>query len=220
MLRTWQKFGLFYVLAGVRACANLVSLMLGVGIFTRAVGAVGGLGQVYVRAVIAYSSLVHAGWISAVCTLNFFFFFFYFVLYAIILFGFFIIAHTVNLGLVFGRTGGWSGKLATTWIMFLVCISSLIGLPPFLGAFLKLTGIIILGNFTILGLSVLLLRSVVGLFYYLRILFRVRLETTEIGFSGNLSLKGSLVSSRSLMIFVMLNIVLGLPFFIRLGLLL
>lgn len=61
ILRTWQKFGLFYVISGVGLGGMLLEVFIIRATFTRVVGAIGGIGQVYFRVILAYSSLVHSG---------------------------------------------------------------------------------------------------------------------------------------------------------------
>ena len=53
---------------------------------TRVIGGVGGVGQVYFRSIIAYSSLVHSGWIVVIRFIRDIALFFYYLIYMVIVF--------------------------------------------------------------------------------------------------------------------------------------
>lgn len=61
ILRTWQKLGVFFVVRGIRITSRVRGLIIIRALATRIIGGAGGVGQVYFRSILAYSSLVHSG---------------------------------------------------------------------------------------------------------------------------------------------------------------
>ena len=53
--------GIFYVLSGLRFLRELSNFLIVTAVITGMVGGLGGVGQVFIRPLIAYSSLVHSG---------------------------------------------------------------------------------------------------------------------------------------------------------------
>ena len=99
----------------------------------------------------------------------------------------------------------------------LVSLLSLGGLPPLLGSSIKLLGIIILFPLMQGRLVVLIARSVIGLFYYLRVVFRASLSFRNIYGCLGLSRKGRELGFSSSFLSLSLNRMAGIVVFFVLG---
>ena len=172
-MSSWQKLGVLYVISGRGIGGVVLRFTLGMRILTSIVGGFGGVGQVFYRSIISYSSLVHSGWIMVVCLVREGMFLVYYLVYSFIAFFLFRLFNFLNtLNLRINRRGPIGRDNIKFWLI--ICVLSLGGLPPMVGALLKLIGISVLVKVSFILLGFLLLSSVVGLFYYLRIFFRIR----------------------------------------------
>lgn len=91
------------------------------------------------------------------------------VIYSVLLGGLLLSLHVFNLYKVVDVPGWVSGGKLMVWLLVGRFFISLRGIPPLLGSGLKLMGImIIIGRFPLV-LGVLILSSMVSLYYYLRV---------------------------------------------------
>lgn len=102
----------------------------------------------------------------------------YMALYIVILGGFVSSLWLSHLSYVGGLTiKNSKGGNVVFWVR--AFFLSLAGLPPLLGSVLKLYGVLVLNNNFLLVLRVLIFRSVVRLFYYLNMFFRLSVRGVE-----------------------------------------
>ena len=137
-------------------------------ILSRTIGSLRGLNQTITRIIIAYSSINHIGWMLAAITIRKPLWFYYFLIYAavsssvIIIFHINQIYHFNQLSLIHPST--------LTKISLFTSLLSLGGLPPFLGFLPKLIVVKELAfSFQIIWLIFILGRTLLVLFFYLRI---------------------------------------------------
>ena len=145
-------------------------------IVSRMIGAIGGLNQTLLRKIIAYSSISHIAWILAAICHNITLWFYYMLVYSLISTSlvFFLkinqIFHFKQISLI---------KEPQEKIRYFLGFFSLGGLPPFLGFFPK---IIVISTLTITGnflwLVFLLIRSLLTLFFYTRLIVRAFVIST------------------------------------------
>ena len=184
MLSAWQKLGTMFFISGVGLSGYLMGLTVVRGLTTAFIGAVGGVGQVFYRALIRYSSFIHSGWMVLIRVTREIYLFFYFFLYSAISLFLFRLLHKLGgrgVG-VGGSTGLSCPYLAWLWVVF--NILSLAGLPPLVGAILKLLGIGAVCSFSFVSLVILLVCSVISLFYYLVIFCRVSFKRLSFAFES------------------------------------
>lgn len=131
------------------------------------IGGVGGINEVSLRKLLIFSSLNHIGWIIIPLVSENEFWFIYFLFYCLIITITVWILHILNLyylNQIFSVRVSWVNKLT-----LIIRFFSLGGLPPLLGFFPKLVLIEIrAGGIIVLVLSLIVIRSVITLFYYLR----------------------------------------------------
>nr|YP_010042730.1 NADH dehydrogenase subunit 2 [Pentaceraster mammillatus]QPC56355.1 NADH dehydrogenase subunit 2 [Pentaceraster mammillatus]WRK21206.1 NADH dehydrogenase subunit 2 [Pentaceraster mammillatus] len=169
-LSTWQKLAPFVVLANVVDSLE-VSVLACLGMLSVLVGGWGGLNQTQVRKVLAFSSIAHMGWIcstvgyslSGGCVML--------LVYVIINSGVFLLAGEYDL-----KSLSHVGRLSYFNYGGAVCLAlgvlSLGGLPPLFGfsiKFVSLSCLVASGSFLLAG--VLVLGSLLSLFFYLRVAF-------------------------------------------------
>lgn len=167
LLMTWQKIlPLSLIIYCFNSEYNLVVLVCGA--LSRIVGGVGGLNQTRLRPLLGYSSIGHIGWI--LCgryysgVVGIVYFFFYFMIRLCIVWVF-IYTRSHSPGIKFTHFSG-------SFFFFFARLGLLIslgGVPPFTGFFPKWLVISSLDSFSLL--FILLLGSLINLYYYLNVCF-------------------------------------------------
>lgn len=177
ILRTWQKIApLFIIVAGIASLTSSKIIILQAVIRTL-IGGIGGLNQTHLRPLLAYSSIRHLGWIirssiiSTSVTLT------YFVTYSLITVSIILICNTfsVKKNYISSFTNLSLPLILSLILLFL----SLAGLPPLLG-FLPKWLIIkcIIAQRIYIYVIIIILGSLIRLFYYLSIFFNLFLNSS------------------------------------------
>nr|AXP84531.1 NADH dehydrogenase subunit 2 [Perumytilus purpuratus] len=155
MILTWQKLAPF-VLVGWTFSS---SMLIASAVLLALIGGVGGLNQHSVRALMAYSSLVHSSWMLMALLSSFSLFLLYWIIYSVSAF------------LMFWSCSYYNKQfLKSKMRAFVGCCSLLMlsGLPPFLGFFTK---VLVFLSVNSVALFVCVLGSVVSLKYYISFFF-------------------------------------------------
>ena len=173
LILTWQKIAPFTILSYF----NSSELVITAVILSSLVGAIGGLNQTNLKLILTYSSIAHTGWIIILCSISLNIWFNYFLIYSLITA---TLVPMLNFSEISSIKEINSSKLSSTQkYCILVTILSLGGLPPFLGFYAKLSAIIIiLSAAPTLILMVLILSSLVSLFYYLKLTYNILIIST------------------------------------------
>jgi len=205
VVRVWQKLGLIWFLRGLGLGEVMLSLLEIFVVITSIIGGLGGLGVYHYRVLVAYSSLVHVGWIVIIRVVSSVGFLFYWSLYFLIIGGFIIWFYYYGL-----RTFSDFVYLKSSFIDKVrggVYFFSLAGLPPFSGVFLKVLGIMVLLHRFPFVLFFLMLSSALRLFYYSKV-FAVLNLSNFVGF--NLWLERGFEKLGLVFVSFILNCFLGL----------
>jgi len=174
ILITIQKIAPFFLLIQtINNSPILTSIVAGL---SSIVGGIGGINQTLLRPLIAYSSIGHIGWILRAILISNRSATLYFTSYLLIISTTILRVILLNLNSIFIST-----KIERSPILTLFLVLSFInigGLPPFFGFFIKATVInhLLRTGFFFLTL-LLILGSVINLFYYLKIVFINTLES-------------------------------------------
>lgn len=168
ILITWQK------LAPIRILSYFVEVKLCLlifAIFSVFIGALGGLNQLSLRKLLAFSSINHVGWMLFCVAEHDLLWFIYFFVYSFIRFGIIIFLKLFNLYYLSQVYFFFSVSYSFKFFIF-ISILSLAGLPPFLGFFPKLCLIESL-SFQIINFRAffIVLMRLVTLYYYFKIGF-------------------------------------------------
>jgi len=170
ILSTIQKLSPLILLSIIFSSID-VKLILPVIIFNSFVGGMGGINQTQIRPLIAYSSIVHMAWIICLCYLSIPILWIYLLIYFIILSSLITTFFSFNSW----RTSKFNIKKNKSFSIVIISflgLLSLAGLPPLLGFLPKWMRIYIIshrGQITII--FILIIGTLLSLFYYLRIFF-------------------------------------------------
>nr|AFN41719.1 NADH dehydrogenase subunit 2 [Hipposideros obscurus] len=174
ILLTWQKLAPLSILYQISHSINL-DILLTISLLSIVVGGWGGLNQTQLRKIMAYSSIAHMGWMTAVLTYNPTITLLNLVLYILMtsttfmLFMFNSSTNTLSLSHTWNKT-----PLITTSI--LVMMLSLGGLPPLTG-FLPKWMIIqeLTKNDSIIMPTIMAITALLNLFFYMRLAYSTSL---------------------------------------------
>lgn len=206
ILASWQKIAPLTILFSSQYFIFPLTFII-IASINALIGGIGGLNQTHLRAIIAYSSIGHIGWIIASIPLSIKITVFYFFIYTIITVSIIrIIAIYKHL------TSSFSRALFNSRPSFFICLTliliSLGGLPPLLGFIPKwiIFSYLSLYSWNV-PLLILIAGSLINLFYYLRIAFNFFLSTpsrpsNNISFSTSITIL-TLSSCFSSLLFVL-----------------
>lgn len=173
IIACWQKIApLFILLLLSKKIPN--PLIISCAALSVLIGGWGGLKQIRIRKILAYSSISHLGWISAtlffIPEAAFVIFLFYIIKKTMI----FLICHKKNLFFISKLKK--KNIIPSITILFSISLLSIGGLPP-LGGFLKklIPIIIFLKKNIIIIIPIFILGSLIRLYFYLRVVFKARL---------------------------------------------
>nr|YP_009499366.1 NADH dehydrogenase subunit 2 [Scutopus robustus]AWL21425.1 NADH dehydrogenase subunit 2 [Scutopus robustus] len=161
LLNTVQKVGPIFLFSLFFLLTPMSSIIL---LGTALTGGVGGLSQSKMRSLLAYSSFVHLAWILCLSHLDLYYSSIYMMLYFLLSSIIFCLGHTYNFSLI---TISPSQKM-----VFFFGLLSLGGMPPLTGFIMKWFAISTISlHSCFFLLSVLLIGTLLSLYYYLSLLF-------------------------------------------------
>nr|UAA82788.1 NADH dehydrogenase subunit 2 [Tarebia granifera] len=174
LLTTWQKIAPILLVMCVLGTNSIYMVFLIVCLLSAGsslIGGVGGMNQTQIRALLAYSSVGHLGWIMYAGCYSESGMKIYFSIYIIISVCIFLDLWVLDSGNL--KNLGSVGKAdAKSGFSFMLMLLSLGGLPPLLGFISKWTVIMVSMSVSAWSfLFVLILGSLLSLFYYLSLLF-------------------------------------------------
>nr|WNH24123.1 NADH dehydrogenase subunit 2 [Eptatretus carlhubbsi] len=187
IISTWQKLAPLTLLIQIASNSSLKPIFIFISVFSVMIGGFGGLNQTQLRKLLAYSSISHLGWIVGVIFLSPYLSWLTTLIYLTITYSTFVILIELNSTKISDLMFSWS---KTNWShsKCILILLSLGGLPPFTGFFLKLSiSNELLSNSLISMTILLMLGSLISLFFYFRLSFMTSLLLAP----TNLQIKGS-----------------------------
>nr|YP_010318563.1 NADH dehydrogenase subunit 2 [Pseudopotamilla reniformis]ULD67142.1 NADH dehydrogenase subunit 2 [Pseudopotamilla reniformis] len=168
ILSTWQKLAPLGVLsAAMKWSAPHIPLIIAAA--SALAGGLGGIGQTQLRPIIAFSSIGHLGWMIALTYVNPSAMIAYFIVYVFLITPLLLVLKTINISSILNNKMLISNK---EFMMMAILLLSIGGVPPFSGFILKWMSIQILTGFiSPVMLAILILGSLLSLYFYLNILF-------------------------------------------------
>uniref|UniRef100_UPI003002F36E NADH dehydrogenase subunit 2 n=1 Tax=Theopropus sinecus TaxID=2908872 RepID=UPI003002F36E len=167
----------------------LISYMLTNSYFTHSLiilsvtlGAIGGFNQVSTRKILAFSSIAHAGWMLVTMIMGMSLWLMYFLVYIMNITSIILMTSMNNIHYISQSFKIMNHKKMIKITLF-ISMLSLGGLPPLLGFFPKwiVINIMVLNSF-IFTAFILIISSMITLFYYMRIIYAtlmiMNVETT------------------------------------------
>ena len=179
ILATWQKVAPLFLVTTVLAVTDTYSIILLACVLAAGsslIGGLGGINQTQIRAILAYSSIGHLGWIIFASSHSSSSIKLYFLIYILISLTIFLAIWSLNAANAKRLARLMPAHLISLFSV-MVMLMSLAGLPPLLGFISKWVVLLatrISSLFPLLGL--LILGSVISLFYYLRLYFSIFLR--------------------------------------------
>lgn len=165
LLITWQKVAPLFILNFINP--NNIFIYI-IAITSAIIGAIGGLNQTSLRKILAYSSINHLGWILIFISMNFSWYK-YLLLYSIIIILLCTILSENNIYFI-NQVNLKSPSIIEKYLVIIILLR-LGGLPPFIGFLPKWIVIqSIVETNLYFPLILMMLTSLLTLFYYLRIL--------------------------------------------------
>nr|YP_010192470.1 NADH dehydrogenase subunit 2 [Rana johnsi]QZO77439.1 NADH dehydrogenase subunit 2 [Rana johnsi] len=174
ILSTWQKIAPMTLLLQTSHLLNL-NLTIALGLTSILIGGWGGISQTQIRKVMAFSSIGHLGWIVVILKFNPLLSLFNFMLYIIMTTAMFMALIAMSTTKMSQISTSWSKTPALSASTMLVMLS-LAGLPPLTGFAPKLliTLELVKQDATLLA-SMVMLISLLALFFYLRLTYIITL---------------------------------------------
>nr|YP_010937294.1 NADH dehydrogenase subunit 2 [Ixodes kohlsi]WKW95290.1 NADH dehydrogenase subunit 2 [Ixodes kohlsi] len=164
ILSTLQKMIPLHVISIINN--HLITFFI---LMSATIGSLGGFNQTSFKKILAFSSISHLSWMFTLILINQYYWLIYFLIYTTILFKIISFLKTNNF-LNIGDLNCMKTSIFNKLHLFSLFLS-LGGLPPFIGFFSKWISIIIINNKFPMILIVLILSSLVNLFFYIRIMF-------------------------------------------------
>nr|ACR77888.1 NADH dehydrogenase subunit 2 [Amolops compotrix]ACR77892.1 NADH dehydrogenase subunit 2 [Amolops compotrix]ACR77893.1 NADH dehydrogenase subunit 2 [Amolops compotrix]ACR77896.1 NADH dehydrogenase subunit 2 [Amolops compotrix] len=172
ILSTWQKIAPMALLLQTSHQINL-NLITVVGLTSILVGGWGGIAQTQLRKIIAFSSIGHLGWMVIILKYSPQLTLFSFSLYLLMTAALFMSLMTISATKMSEISTSWPKTPALTAITMLLLLS-LAGLPPLTGFAPKLLIILeLIKQNSILLATILMMASLLSLFFYLRLAYIV-----------------------------------------------
>nr|AXS66458.1 NADH dehydrogenase subunit 2 [Cucujoidea sp. 25 KM-2017] len=182
IILTWQKIAPMIIIFYTIEINDFFILII---VTSSIIGSIMGMNQISLRKILAFSSINHIGWMLSSMMISSSIWLIYFLAYSFITFFFtsffskfntFFISQLINLP--------FSNKISN--LMFFLAFFSLGGLPPFLGFLPKWFTIMFLNAQNFLFLSfILIIFSLITLFFYLRISFFALMYSYEENINSN-----------------------------------
>nr|ASY98054.1 NADH dehydrogenase subunit 2 [Empusa pennicornis] len=145
--------------------------------FSAFIGAIGGFNQISIRKILAFSSINHIGWMLTAMILGSNLWFLYFIIYTINIISIIMITMTNNLSYMSQTYNTLNHKKIIKFTLF-TSMLSLGGLPPLLGFFPKWLLIQYMAqNLMIITSLILIMSSLLTLFYYMRMMYSTLMIT-------------------------------------------
>nr|QTT61199.1 NADH dehydrogenase subunit 2 [Tritia pfeifferi] len=181
ILATWQKLApLFLILCLLELSQSysMIMLLCSISAGSALVGGVGGMNQTQIRALLAYSSISHLGWMTFALIHSEWTMKMYLVIYVLISISLFMSLWYNDSGVMKNMNNLKSSGFASLTIMLLLL--SLGGLPPLLGFISKwlVIAVSVSGPWTF-AIFILILGSLMSLFYYLSLFFSMFLSNLK-----------------------------------------
>nr|YP_009331668.1 NADH dehydrogenase subunit 2 [Paraleonnates uschakovi]APG32421.1 NADH dehydrogenase subunit 2 [Paraleonnates uschakovi] len=179
IMATWQKVAPLGLISSVSPFSHNFIIISTMAAMSAMVGGIGGLNQTHMRSLLAFSSIGHLGWMITASVISINMTWIYFFIYSVINVSIMLsmmVSNQVYTSL--SNTMNFTHPLIFMAIMIMMC--SLGGLPPFLGFIPKWFMIysMMAQNMAILT-SILILGSILNLFYYLSMMFNFLLSPTS-----------------------------------------
>nr|APH07970.1 NADH dehydrogenase subunit 2 [Tamias umbrinus] len=174
ILLTWQKIAPISIMIQISPSINSTLIMM-MAILSIMLGGWGGLNQIQLRKIMAYSSIAHMGWMMAIITFNPNLTMLNLIIYILLTFNMFILFNYNKTTTTLSLSNTWNkSPLLTSTI--LIVLMSLGGLPPLTGFMPKWMVIKeLVSNNNIILPTFMAMTALLNLFFYMRLIYSTSL---------------------------------------------
>nr|QRW36228.1 NADH dehydrogenase subunit 2 [Deronectes angusi] len=165
LLMTWQKIAPMIILSYTIKSNNFMFFII---IMSTLIGSIGGLNQINLQKILAYSSINHIGWMISTFMINEILWISYFIIYSFMLINLILMLNKFNIYLIKQLYSMNNNNYLTKFLMN-INLLSLGGLPPFLGFLPKWLIIQNLSFNNFMLISFMIFMTLITLFFYIRI---------------------------------------------------
>jgi len=179
LLSTWQKIAPLFIILFIIIPKWKSNLIIVISSLNALGGGIIGLRQSSLKKIIAYSSITHIGWTIRAITINMpCISLMYFIIYSIITIPLFLTINKTNCLII---SDLWSKPILRQVfkITLSILILSMSGLPPLTGFLPKLIIINILIRYSIIAIILIVIGSLINLFFYLNICLSIIISAQE-----------------------------------------
>nr|QRW36371.1 NADH dehydrogenase subunit 2 [Nebrioporus canaliculatus] len=167
ILITWQKIAPMIILSYTIKNNMFIIMIIFISTF---IGSIGGLNQISMRKIMAYSSINHIGWMISTFMINEMMWIMYFLIYSFMSMSIILILNKFNI-FTLKQTFMMMSKNYLINFFLMMNLLSLGGLPPFLGFFPKWIIIQNLSMNNFITVMFMIMMTLITLFFYLRLCY-------------------------------------------------
>nr|ANJ70265.1 NADH dehydrogenase subunit 2 [Hydroporus gyllenhalii] len=180
ILMTWQKVAPMMILSYTMKLNYFIYFII---ISSTLIGSIGGLNQISLRKILAYSSINHIGWMLSSFIMNEIIWIIYFLIYSFISMSIILMFNKLNIFMLNQLFMMMNNFYIIKYFM-LMNLLSLGGLPPFLGFLPKWIIIQNLSYNNFLLIMFMIMMTLITLFFYLRISYSsLMINNNELNFT-------------------------------------
>nr|QRW36332.1 NADH dehydrogenase subunit 2 [Hydroporus kasyi] len=180
ILMTWQKIAPMMILSYTMKLNYFIYFII---ILSTLIGSIGGLNQISLRKILAYSSINHIGWMLSSFIMNEIIWIIYFLIYSFITISIILMFNKFNIFMLNQLFMMMNNFYIIKYFM-LINLLSLGGLPPFLGFLPKWIIIQNLSYNNFLLITFMIMMTLITLFFYLRITYSsLMINNNELNFT-------------------------------------
>nr|QRW36345.1 NADH dehydrogenase subunit 2 [Hydroporus sp. IBE<ESP> AN585] len=179
ILMTWQKIAPMMILSYTMKINYFIYMII---ILSTFIGSIGGLNQISLRKILAYSSINHIGWMLTSFIMNEIIWIIYFFIYSFISLSIILMFNKFNIFMLNQLFMMMNNFYIIKYFM-LMNLLSLGGLPPFLGFLPKWIIIQNMSQNNFLLITFMIMMTLITLFFYLRISYSsLMINNNELNF--------------------------------------
>nr|BDU14622.1 NADH dehydrogenase subunit 2 [Buergeria japonica] len=176
ILSTWQKIAPMSILYQISQFTDIY-LMTSIGLISILIGGWAGINQTQLRKILAFSSIGHLGWMIIVLKFNPELTLFNFIVYIAMTAAVFLALIPLSATKMLDISTSWP-KTPTLTPIIMLSLLSLAGLPPLTGFSPKLLILMeLIKQDTIILAAMIMLASLLAMFFYLRLTYIMTLTT-------------------------------------------
>nr|YP_009252126.1 NADH dehydrogenase subunit 2 [Lariscus insignis]ALP86341.1 NADH dehydrogenase subunit 2 [Lariscus insignis] len=210
ILLTWQKIAPISIMTQVAQSINF-PLLMSMAILSILMGGWGGLNQTQLRKILAYSSIAHMGWMTAIIMFNPTLTVFNLTIYIILTINMFLLFYSNNTTSTLALSHTWN-KFPLLTLITLTILMSLGGLPPLTG-FIPKWMILkeLVSNDSIIIPTAMAMMALLNLYFYTRLIYSTSLTLFPSSNSNKMKWQFEITKSTLLMPTIMTVSTLSLP---------